>query len=191
MDDYVEAIENGRIVKVDKEYAKKEGLVILRKPINIDNNSEVRAMKSAGAGFVKEGLKRRKPMFEIDKYRRPLNYKENNVVSDLNDNFHWELTRARKQKNFTRRQASRELGIDEETLKMVENGILPKDDYVLINKLQSYYGVNLRKDGKSFRAPELKSEVVQNADSDSREGDSNKGSDDEELFGNEIEVEEK
>jgi len=36
---------------------------------------------------------------------------------------------------------------------MMENGILLGDNYILVNKIQSHFGINLRKDGKSFNAP--------------------------------------
>ena len=33
-------------------------------------------------------------------------------------------------------------------MKLIENGVYPDKDFVLINKIQNYYGINLRKDKK-------------------------------------------
>ena len=139
-EDFVEAIEDGKIVRVSKEYALKEGLLILRRP-KID----------LAEGQPK--IKKRDPdegRLSFDDYRRPLKNPKNRVIADLVENFHWEVSRARRAKNMNRKQLAKEIGVNETEVKLLENGILEKDDFVLINKVQEYFGINLRKDKKDF-----------------------------------------
>ena len=51
---------------------------------------------------------------------------------------------------MSRKQVASSIACTENDLKMMENGVLPSNDFVLVNKLQSYYSINLRKDGKDF-----------------------------------------
>jgi ribosome-binding protein aMBF1 (putative translation factor) len=64
---------------------------------------------------------------------------------DLIDNFHWIIMRARRRKKLTQEQLARELSESETAIKMAEQGILPEDDHRLVNKLESFLGINLRR----------------------------------------------
>ena len=137
----VEAIEDGKIVKVTEDYARKEGLLVIKRP-------ELKPK------FEKSNkMDPRSGMLRFELYRRPLRKVQNNVLASLLENFHWVITQKRKQRGLTRKQFAQVLGETEETIKFLENGILPADDYILINKVQSYLGVNLRKDGIDFDKP--------------------------------------
>lgn len=135
----VEAIEEGKIVKVSERYAIREGLMILRKP-----RFESERTKPSGA---REDNEQRLLM---DDFRKPLNWKENKVVKELIDNFHWHIARERRRREMKRRELAAALGVSENTIKMIENGVLPKDDFVLINRIQEYLGINLRRGGSDF-----------------------------------------
>jgi len=148
----VDAIENGRIVKVTDDYARREGLLIIRK----QNDAAVSQVSDKPVLTTKSEDRRLRKDFTLDKMRKPLGYYKNNVIADLVDNFHWEIVNARKIKNMTRKQLAQAMNESEEAIKMVENGILQSDNYILINKIQSYLGINLRKDGRSFTAPVVK-----------------------------------
>ena len=134
---YVDAIEDGRIVKVSEDYARREGLMILRKRVEEVQNKPVQK-KDEGNKFL------------FDDFRRPLKMKDNQVFSELVDNFHWILSKKRKGLGLSRKQVAQRINVSENDLKMIENGVLPSNDFILINKLMSFYGVNLRKDGKDF-----------------------------------------
>ncbi len=131
----VEAIEEGKIVRVPESYAKKEGLLIIRK-------TEVKKE-------VKKKLEEPEKLYFED-FRRPLNWKNNQVVAELSNNFNWEISKRRKELGFTRRQLAKAIGENENTIKMIENGILPKNDFIIVNKIQSYLNINVRKDKKDF-----------------------------------------
>ncbi len=134
----VDAIEEGKIVHVSEKYAKQEGLLILRKttesflPVGKQKSKE----EEARVGF--------------NELRKPLRWKENKVVKDLIENFHWVISKERRARNMTRKDFANALGESENTMKMIENGVLPSDDFILINKIQDYLGINLRRDKQSF-----------------------------------------
>ncbi|HLC87373.1 MAG TPA: hypothetical protein VJH65_03815 [Candidatus Nanoarchaeia archaeon] len=64
---------------------------------------------------------------------------------DLVDNFNWVIMMARRAKKITVGQLAKKVGESEISIKMAEGGILPEDDYKLINKLESYLGINIIK----------------------------------------------
>ncbi len=135
-DNFVEAIEEGKIVRVTKDYAKKEGLLIIKRQIS--KKKETKDKKEEEERITLEDL------------RKPLNWKKNQVVSELLENFHWLISKKRKERNLTRRQLSKEINESKNNIKLVENGILPKNDFIIINKIQSFLNINLRKDKKDF-----------------------------------------
>ncbi len=64
---------------------------------------------------------------------------------DLIENFHWVITRARRAKHISREQFARDIGESETLIKMVEQGILPENDNLIINKIEGYLSISLRK----------------------------------------------
>ena len=139
----VDAIEDGRIVRVTEEYARSEGLMVIRRPEQsaLDSPQVQKQMK-----LTPRLRGERKAYFDIDKYRRPWHDK-NDIIVSLVNNFHWIIGSRRKQLNLTRKQLAELINASEEDLKMIENGILPQSDYVFINKLETYLKISLRKDG--------------------------------------------
>ena len=133
--DIVEAIEEGKIVRVTESYARIEGLTIIRKPITKKpqkKNSE------------------EDPRLTFEDFRKPLNWQKNQVVSELAENFQWEIAKKRKERGLTRRQFAKAIDETESNIKLLENGILPRNDFIIINKIQAFFNVNLRKDRKDF-----------------------------------------
>lgn len=135
----VEAIDEGRIVRVPEEYAMREGLMILRRP---------KPPASSGP-MVEERPEKRQS--GIDALRKPLRYQRNEVVASLVDHFSWVVAQKRREKNITRKQLAAAVQCSEHAIKMIENGILPVENYILINRLESYFGITLRKDGAHYQ----------------------------------------
>jgi len=136
-EEFVDAIETGKIVKVSEEYAKREGLLILRKQIKIPEKTseqkkddEVRTNK----GFI-----------GMEDLRKPLNSEKSELLSELIENFHWAIVQKRKAKGLSRKKVAEAIGEDELSVKMIENGVMPSDNFILINKLESLYGTTFRK----------------------------------------------
>jgi len=142
MDEIVDAIEDGKIVRVSAEHAKREGLLVLRKAIDANVAvSSVRISKPAD-----ETISRRisRTPLDLDRFRKPLH--KNNVISELKDNFHWELSNLRKGRGMTRKALAIAVNCLEEDIKLIENGVLPKDDFILIGALERFFNTSLRKD---------------------------------------------
>jgi len=142
--DLVEAIEDGRIVKVPESYAKREGLLILKK-------SPLQVQKQQPPSYLterKEHSDRTKPL--TDYIRSRPDWREKQVLSELIDNFNWQIRYNRRRLGLTRKQLARMINVPEEELQILESGRLPSNDFILINKVQKVLGVNLRKDGKQF-----------------------------------------
>jgi len=137
-ENFVEAIENGRIVRVTESYAKREGLFILKK----HEQPKVSAVKR---NKDEEG----RPLF--DDFRKPLRFKENDLAKDMVDNFHWILLEKRKVRGITRKQLANALGESENSIKLMENGVIPFGNYVLVNKLEKFYNISLRKGSVNYQ----------------------------------------
>lgn len=157
MDDkLVEAIEEGRIVKVPENYAKRQGLIILKK-------SEI---PTAGHGvtpsfYSQEQKKEKMKPLAVFMAKKP-DWKEKQVISELVDNFHWQIRSERRKKGITRKQLARFANVSDDDLKILETGRLPTYDFVLLNAIQKTLGINLRKDGKDFTL--TTKEIMEKAD---------------------------
>ena len=129
--DIVDAIEEGKIVKVSLSYAKKEGLAILRKPL-IKTFQEPKKNRQ----FEQE------ERLSMDDLRRPLRPKKSQVIASLIENFQWEIAKKRRAIGLSRKQLALAINETESTIKLIENGIFPKDDFVIINKIQEIHPIN-------------------------------------------------
>jgi len=138
----VEAIEQGKIVKVLETYARKEGLPILRKPRITQIQENV--PKIPERTKPKDEEQRNKLSHNLSE--RPLNWRKNQIFDELIDNFHWRISKVRRNAGLTRKQLADLVKEKEETIKMLEYGTLAVNDFVLINKVQNALGINLRKD---------------------------------------------
>ena len=135
----VEAIEEGRIVRVAEDYARREGLLILRKP-----NAAIQQNLTPKEKKDEEG-RRNKGFIGMDDLRKPLKSQQSELMKEMVENFHWVLVQKRKAKGLMRKKLGELIGESETNIKMIENGVLPMNNFVLVNKLESFYGISLRK----------------------------------------------
>src|SRR3989344_3162070 len=138
----VEAIEDGRIVRVSEDYARREGLTILRRPSYAQD-------KSTSETERKKITQEFRPHI-LDTLKRPTGWKEKQVLSELVDNFHWLIKIERKKRNLSRSQFAKTIEESEDAIKILEFGKLPSNDFIILNKVQKALNINLRKDGKDF-----------------------------------------
>jgi ribosome-binding protein aMBF1 (putative translation factor) len=176
----VEAIDGGKIVKVSEDYARREGLLIIRR--NVEAPVQVRQKEEE-----------RRLLF--DDYRKPLKPGKSQVLKELKDHFYWDISQARKLKGITRKQLGLAVGVSELDIKMVENGMLPKDDFILINKIQNYLGLHLRKEQSYIDQPlrklvekEMPNKEVKTENKRETRKDNNQESKDLNVFGDDIEI---
>lgn len=159
VEEYVDAIKEGEIVTMPLSQARKEDLFVLRKKIAVATPAPAPApTRTSSRQHASEVPARITPKW----HSYQSEYKKNNVIMELVNNFHWEVSKARKGINFSRRQLGDAIGESESTIKMIENGELPSDDFIIINKIQNYLKINLRRDGKTFEMPRESLKPVSN-----------------------------
>ena len=124
----VDAIEDNKIVRVSEEYARLQGLLIIRK--KIDSDLPVQPVPLVQ---LKRAERRLKP--QIEEYRKPLDYRKNNVLQELKENFQWDVSRRRREMNLSRRKLAEMIGESEDAVINLENGFLPRDNFVLLSKV--------------------------------------------------------
>lgn len=147
-DRLVDAIKEGHIITIPESQARDEELFILRTHEARDPSASLPSIESRRrSGRTMAPLP---PRSSAKWHSYQSEYKKNNVIKELVDNFHWEIGKARKARTMSRLQLANAVDVPENVIKMVENGELPSDDFILINKLQAYLGINLRRDGKRF-----------------------------------------
>lgn len=150
MQNIVEAIREGEIVRVPESQAREEELFILRRISEAVRDESPAPQQAAIAPRLidptakyKTGMRRDIPRIET---WRKAPYKRNNVLAELKENFHWEIIRKRRGLGMTRKQFADKLGETEEKLKIVENGGLPEDNFSMIIKIERALNLDLRKD---------------------------------------------
>lgn len=149
MNDIVEAIKEGEIVRMSEAQAREEDLFILRRvsePAKETDYKVVSTKESVKTVWKEEhGIDPSYSKLQTWKSGK-FSYKRNEVIKDLIDNFHWHITRARRAKDMNRKDLADAIGVSEGEIKMIEMGELPKDDFVLISKIENKLGVSLRKE---------------------------------------------
>ncbi|MBU4308170.1 MAG: hypothetical protein KJ566_00035 [Nanoarchaeota archaeon] len=151
-----DVVSSSGIEKMCMNCANYENRLILNKP----TRAQLKESEKKEIGFV-EGLKKFErrlvnPSPELEKQNTTLKKiveenSEKKIIEnfkprqDLVDNFHWILMRSRRSKKLSQSELAKELGEAEITIKMSEKGILPEDDYKLVNKFESFFGISLIK----------------------------------------------
>jgi len=79
--------------------------------------------------------------------------------------------RARRAKKLTQKQFAEAIEESEEAIKMAEKGVLPKDDFVLVNKIENYLGIRIKDESARERSfdeevNQVKEEFVHNVEED-------------------------
>lgn len=160
-----DAISDEGVVKMCEACSKEENLPIVKKPTTFQLKEAERKgtvyERLAGISGIKytkaeipekkQELKKQEITLKdiVDKnYMEKIKKADKIKKSHINfiDNFHWVIMRARRLKKLTQKQLAKEIQESEAAIKMAEQGILPEDDYKLINKLEAYLGIKLKED---------------------------------------------
>ena len=64
---------------------------------------------------------------------------------DLAENYNWIIMMSRRKKRLTQEQLADAIGESSVAIKMAEQGILPEDDFRLINKLEAFLNIRIKK----------------------------------------------
>lgn len=150
----LDAILDGRITKFCERCAIIENITIIKKPkANQLKESEIegiyeRMQRLSGVTSVKKPEKRdlvlrqdRLKELEINPLLEMPEKKSLNLI----EYFHWEIMKNRRRRGLTQQQLARAVGESETAIQMIENGKLPANAEPLINKLEQFLRVRLRK----------------------------------------------
>jgi len=117
-----------------------EGLAKARDPKVLERKRELER---------KEEEKRLQDLTLKDIVNRNYEKKINKVSTaprvNLIDNFHWIIMRARRSRQLSHAQLAKEISESEMAIKMAEQGKMPEDDKILVNKLERYLGIRIKK----------------------------------------------
>lgn len=151
-----DALSSKGIIRVCDRCAREEGLISLKKPIIVEENSrETMYERMARIAGVKPKEPEKPLRLEQEKSLRKIidkNYEKKMAVQtlalkprpDLVDNFHWIIMRIRRVKGLTQGQLAERISEPEAAVKMAEQGVVP-EGYAFIDKLERFFGVRLIK----------------------------------------------
>ena len=176
----LDALDDKEVIKICEECAFSENIPILRKPTSFQlKESErpysVRQRLSRMAGIKEENkedisnitkkimqninidtLRKRDLRKEMDdKFKSAV---ERNKPLNLVDNYNWLILMERKKRKIMRNQLAEAIGESEEIIKMIENKELPDDALKIIQKIEQYLFVRLRKETSNSVFPSQKRE---------------------------------
>ncbi|NMB66754.1 hypothetical protein GYA25_01700 [Candidatus Woesearchaeota archaeon] len=141
-----DVISKKGIVKICERCNSFEKLPLVKK---VDSNKVLEEVnkrpQTYQEKFDKKFSKKEPTLRDLIDKRRNVEKQEN--PEDLVDNFYWVIKRVRRLRKITLTQLSKEINEPEETLKMLEEGIIPSGVYRIVNKIEDYFHINLRKKG--------------------------------------------
>jgi ribosome-binding protein aMBF1 (putative translation factor) len=145
------AISERGVVKICDNCNASERLPLIRKPSDsqIEESKRQRSVRDMLSGINRGKLLAGREISLRELVDRNLKERRANQPADLIDNFNWTIQRIRRNKKITREQFSKGIGEPESAIRMIEQGVLPGNNYKIISKIESYLGVTLRKPGTS------------------------------------------
>ncbi|MCP6719542.1 MAG: helix-turn-helix domain-containing protein [Patescibacteria group bacterium] len=152
---FFDVVSNRGIVKLCEKCSSESGFPIVRKPAvfqlkESEKKSSVYERLSRSAGIEPGHEPEMKDKAEeilkevVNKNYEQKLQEQKTPRSDLMDNFHWIIMRARRLKKLTQEQLAKQISEPEAAIRMAEKGIVP-EGYSLIIKLEKFLGVKLRK----------------------------------------------
>lgn len=154
-----DAISSEGVSKVCKRCAREVNIPIIKKPTEFKlkesrERSNVRDVLVRISGYKEESKKQPEvlerqetALNEIVKQNLPEIIKSSAIPTDeFVDNFHWIIMRYRRLRKLTQKELATEIREPEVAVKLSEQGIVSKQTPFLIEKLEKYLNVKLRKD---------------------------------------------
>lgn len=143
------AISERGVVKICGDCNLIEKLPIIKKPSDtqIEESKRQKSVRDMLSGINKGNLLAGREVSLRELVDRNLKERKAKQPVDLVDNFHWTIQRIRRNRKITREQFAKGIGEPESTVRMIEQGILPENNYKIISKIESYLGISLKKPG--------------------------------------------
>jgi len=145
-----DSISSKGVVKICSDCNVTERLPIIRRPTTdqIADSQKQKSVKDTLSGMNRGKLAGRETSLR-ELVDRNLKERLSKQPSDLVDNFHWTIQRMRRNRKLTREQFAKGINESEAIVRMLEQGILPNNDYKIITKVENYFGISLKKQGDS------------------------------------------
>lgn len=150
-----DAVSSRGIVKICDVCSKNERMPIVRRPTTFQLKESEKTLsiydRLSKLSGIKGESRRKDSKAEINLRKIVDRNFESKVSSekrprpDLVDNFHWIIMRVRRLKKLTQKKLAQEISESEVAIKMAERGVLPEDDYRLVNKIESFLGIKIIK----------------------------------------------
>jgi|WetSurMetagenome_2_1015567.scaffolds.fasta_scaffold170060_2 ribosome-binding protein aMBF1 (putative translation factor) len=154
------AISSKGIVKICADCNKLEHLPVMKKPTEEQilqsrsprSKSIQERLNAMRGGATQKRLANQDVTLRqiIDRKFQSQRQVSQQLPSDLIPNFHWEIQRIKRIKKMTREEFAKGIGESDATVRMIEQGFLPNNDYRIINKIESFLGISLRKQSSGF-----------------------------------------
>lgn len=167
----LDAVSGSDLIKVCEECSMIEDIPVIRMPSSSQLQASEKPFTVRQRLNRMAGLKEKESEPEkiakitkaimsnvtIDSLRKPKDYRQildekfklarkRNVPVNLIDNFNWYIAIERKKRKMDRRQLAGAIGESETVIKMIETKEMPDDASRVINKIEQYFGIKLRKD---------------------------------------------
>jgi len=148
-----DAISDEGLIKICEKCSREEHIPIIRRPTTFQlKEAERKQTFYEKASFSLNKPERQTPEKKeqevtlreiVDRNYEQRMPKKVGPRPEMINNFHWVVMRARRMKKLTQAQLAKQIAESEVAIKMVEQGVLPEDDYKLINKLENYLDVKI------------------------------------------------
>ncbi len=149
-----DAISSKGIVKICSDCNVVERLPIIKKPSTEQIADSQRQMSVRNMLAANKGRPAGREVSLRELVDRNLKERLAKQPSDLIDNFQWTIQRTRRNRKITREQFARGIDETEATVRMLESGVLPNNDYRIISKAESFLGITLKKrEGSKLSEP--------------------------------------
>ncbi len=146
-----DAISNKGIVKVCGDCNVVEKLPIIRRATEdqIEGSQKQKSVRDMLNGMNRGRSTAGREMSLREIVDKNLKERLAKQPSDLIDNFQWTIQRVRRNRKITRDQFAKGIGESEAVVRMLEQGVLPNNDYKIISKIENFLGITLKKQGAS------------------------------------------
>ena len=149
-----DAISDEGLVKICEKCSREEHIPMIRRPTTFQLKEAERkqtfyekATLSLGRSSERESPVKKEQEVTlreiVDRNYKQRVSKDVGPRPEMISNFHWVIMRARRMKKLTQVQLAKEIAESEAAIKMAEQGILPEDDYRLVNKLENYLNIRI------------------------------------------------
>lgn len=153
-----DAVHNGKIIKICERCSIIENIPVIKKPSASQLKESEKSMRvydrmkrlmGLGQSKSEETFFLRDKLKELD--NNPWLERPEEKPLELIDFFYWEIMKTRRRKGLSQKQLANYLGESEKAIQMMEKGNLPENPRILVDKLERFLHIRLRKISEAQR----------------------------------------